>query len=397
MYAIEAENVGKRYYVQGMGQRTLFNTLAGAFRGGTKQEFWALRNLNFKIPKGKTVGVVGPNGSGKSTLLGLVAGTITPTEGVLRTHGRISSLLELGAGFHPDLSGRENVYLNASILGIPRDYIQKRFDHIVDFAGLRDFIDTPVKHYSSGMYVRLGFAVAVEMDPDILLIDEVLAVGDAAFQMKCLDRVRQFQKKGKTLFLVSHALETVGEFCDDVMLIHEGQLLDQGDPSTVILSYLKSYMVRIGMLNVEEHGTRDVEIEETLLLDDTGTETNIFEAGREMIIEVHYKAKKRIDKPIFGFNIKTGNGIYVFGSNTQISKTPIEFIDGRGTMRLSIAPLTLKRGNFFLSLSIHSWDHATQFHRLEDWYPFIIRDASESPGLVHLNTEWRLEPELPDA
>ncbi|PTN36787.1 ABC transporter ATP-binding protein [Desulfonatronum sp. SC1] len=393
MYAIEAENVGKRYYVQGMGQRTLFNSLAGAFRGGAKKEFWALRNLNFKVPKGKTVGVVGPNGSGKSTLLGLVAGTITPTEGVVRTQGRISSLLELGAGFHPDLSGRENVYLNASILGIPRDYVQKRFDYIVEFAGLRDFIDTPVKHYSSGMYVRLGFAVAVEMDPDILLIDEVLAVGDAAFQMKCLDRVRQFQKKGKTLFLVSHALETVGEFCDEVMLIHDGQLLDQGDPSTVILSYLKSYMVRIGMLNVEEHGTRDVEIEEALLLDETGTETNIFEAGGEMIVEVHYKAKKPIDKPVFGFNIKTGNGIYVFGSNTQISKTSIEFIDGRGTMRLRIAPLTLKRGNFFLSLSIHSWDHATQFHRLEDWYPFIIRDASESPGLVHLNTQWELEPE----
>ena len=397
MYAIEAENVGKRYYVQGMGQRTLFNTLAGAFRGGTKQEFWALRNLNFKIPKGKTVGVVGPNGSGKSTLLGLVAGTIAPTEGVVRTHGRISSLLELGAGFHPDLSGRENVYLNASILGIPRDYVQKRFDHIVEFAGLRDFIDTPVKHYSSGMYVRLGFAVAVEMDPDILLIDEVLAVGDAAFQMKCLDRVRQFQKKGKTLFLVSHALETVGEFCDEVMLIHEGHLLDQGDPSTVILSYLKSYMVRIGMLNVEEHGTRDVEIEEALLLDEAGKETNIFEAGREMIVEVHYRAKKRIDKPVFGFNIKTGNGIYVFGSNTQIAKTTIEFIEGRGVMRLRIAPLTLKKGNFFLSLSIHSWDHATQFHRREDWYPFIIRDASESPGLVHLNTEWRLEPESPPA
>ncbi|TVQ99380.1 MAG: ABC transporter ATP-binding protein [Desulfovibrionales bacterium] len=395
MYAIEAENVGKRYYVQGMGQRTLFNTLTGAFRGSTKQEFWALRNLNFKIPKGKTVGVVGPNGSGKSTLLGLVAGTITPTEGELRTHGRISSLLELGAGFHPDLSGRENVYLNASILGIPRDYVQKRFDHIVDFAGLRDFIDTPVKHYSSGMYVRLGFAVAVEMDPDILLIDEVLAVGDAAFQMKCLDRVRQFQKKGKTLFLVSHALETVGEFCDEVMLIHDGQLLDQGDPSTVILSYLKSYMVRIGMLNVEEHGTRDVEIEEALLLDETGKETNIFQANQEMIVEVHYRAKKRIDKPVFGFNIKTGNGIYVFGSNTQISKTSVEYIDGRGVMRLRIAPLTLKKGNFFLSLSIHSWDHATQFHRREDWYPFIIRDASESPGLVHLNTEWRLEPENP--
>ncbi len=395
MYAIEAENLGKRYFVQGMGQRTLFNTLTGAFKGSTKQEFWALRNLTFKVPKGKTVGVVGPNGSGKSTLLGLVAGTIYPTEGSIRTHGRISSLLELGAGFHPDLSGRENVYLNASILGIPRDYVHKRFDHIVDFAGLREFIDTPVKHYSSGMYVRLGFAVAVEMDPDILLIDEVLAVGDAAFQMKCLDRVRQFQKKGKTLFLVSHALETVGEFCDEVMLIHDGELLDQGDPSTVILSYLKSYMVRIGMLNVEEHGTKDVEIEEALLLDESGKETNIFEAGREMVVELHYNARKRITKPVFGFNIKTGNGIYVFGSNTQIAKTSLEFIEGRGVMRLRITPLTLKRGNFFLSLSIHSWDHATQFHRREDWYPFIIRDASESPGLVHLETAWELEPEYP--
>ncbi|GAB6060142.1 ABC transporter ATP-binding protein [Desulfonatronum parangueonense] len=393
MYAIEAENVGKRYYVQSIGQQTLFSTLAGAFKGGSRQEFWALRGLNFKVRKGMTVGVVGPNGSGKSTLLGLVAGTITPTEGEIRTHGRISSLLELGAGFHPDLSGRENVFLNASILGIPRDYVLKRFDHIVDFAGLRDFIDTPVKHYSSGMYVRLGFAVAVEMDPDILLIDEVLAVGDAAFQMKCLDRVRQFQKKGKTLFLVSHALETVGEFCDEVMLIHDGRLLDQGDPSTVILSYLKSYMVRIGMLNVEEHGTKDVEIEETLLLDESGKETNIFEAGQEMIVEVHYHARKRIEMPVFGFNIKTGNGIYVFGSNTQIAKTSLEFIEGRGVMRLRIAPLTLKRGNFFLSLAIHSWDHTVQFHRREDWYPFIIRDASESPGLVHLNTTWKLEPE----
>lgn len=392
-YAIEAENLGKRYYVQGMGAPTLLNTLVGAFKGANKQEFWALRGLNFSVPKGVTVGVVGPNGSGKSTMLGLVAGTITPTEGSIRTHGRISSLLELGAGFHPDLSGRENVFLNASILGIPRDFVKKRFDHIVDFAGLRDFIDTPVKHYSSGMYVRLGFAVAVEMDPDILLIDEVLAVGDAAFQMKCLDRIRQFQKKGKTLFLVSHGLETVGEFCDEVMLIHEGRLLDQGDPSTVILSYLKSYMVRIGMLNVEEHGTRDVEIEQALLLDETGKEMNIFEAGGELIVDVQYNAKQRIEQPVFGFNIKTGNGIYVYGSNTQISKLPIPAIQGRGVMRLRIAPLTLKKGNFFLSLSIHSWDHGTQYHRLEDWYPFIVRDASESPGLVHLDTAWELKAE----
>jgi ABC-type polysaccharide/polyol phosphate transport system ATPase subunit len=149
------------------------------------------------VPRGSTVGVVGPNGSGKSSMLGLLAGTITPTEGTVHTEGRLSSLLELGAGFHPDLSGRENVFLNAALLGIPREDVKRRLDHIIDFAGLRDFIDMPVKNYSSGMYVRLGFAVAVEMDPDILLIDEVLAVGDMAFQMKCFDRIREFQQRAK--------------------------------------------------------------------------------------------------------------------------------------------------------------------------------------------------------
>ena len=392
MIAIEARNLGKRYKMQGLGPPTLFGALSSGLRPRTTKQFWALRGMSFSVPRGKTFGVVGPNGAGKSSLLGLVAGTITPSEGEVRTDGRISSLLELGAGFHPDLSGRENVFLNAAILGIPREDVRRRFDHIVDFAGLREFIDMPVKHYSSGMYVRLAFSVAIEMNPDILLIDEVLAVGDASFQMKCLDRIRQFQKQGKTLLFVSHALETVEEFCDEVLLIHDGKMIMQGDPSDVIFNYLKSYMVRIGMLNVEEHGTREVEMLDVKLRDETGKETASFYTGKGMIVDIRYKARKRIEKPVFGFNIKTGNGFYVFGSNTQIEKVPLESVEGEGVMRLILQPLTLMQGKFFLSLSVHSWDHAVQYHRQEDLHPFTVKDSTEAMGVFHLASRWEIMP-----
>lgn len=389
--AIEAQNLGKAYRVQGMAPPTLLGTLGRWVKRQRPERFWALREVNFTIPAGRTVGVIGPNGSGKSSTLGLIANTITPTTGQVRTKGRISSLLELGAGFHPDLTGRENVFLNAAILGIPREFVRKRFDHIVDFAGLREFIDMPVKHYSSGMYVRLGFSVAIEMNPDILLIDEVLAVGDVAFQMKCLDRIRQFQKAGKTLLFVTHALETVEQFCDEVLLIHDGQLIMQGAPADVVFSYLKSYMVRLGMLNVEEHGTRDAEMTNVRFLNADGEECAVFKTGESMTVEIQYRAHQRIDQPVFGFNIKTGNGYYVFGSNTQLAGVPIEAIEGDGIMRLTIAPLTLKQGNFFLSLSIHSWDHAIQYHRREDWHPFAIKDTSPSSGMMELSHAWEMK------
>ena len=388
MNVIEARNLGKWFRRQGLGSPTLLGSLPRWLRGAKPEGFWALRELNFSIRKGQTVGVIGPNGSGKSSLLGLVAQTMTPTEGSVETVGRISALLELGAGFHPDLSGRENVFLSAAILGIPREDIRKRFDHIVDFAGLRDFIDMPVKHYSSGMYVRLAFSVAIEMNPDILLVDEVLAVGDMAFQMKCLDRIRAFQRQGKTILLVSHALETVEEFCSDVLLIHEGRLIMQGDPTEVISTYLRQYMVRIGLLNVEEHGTREIEMRSIRLLDEDGRESATFRSGGAMTVEIDYAAQRRIERPVFGFNIKTGNGFYVFGSNTQIAQIPIDAVEGNGRIRLRIAPLTLKQGRFFLSLAVHSWDHAVQYHRQEDLHPFLVKDASGDKGVFQLNCNW---------
>lgn len=394
MNAIEATSLGKRYRVRGHAPPTLFGALSNWLRGegALRGTFWALQDVTFSIPRGATVGVIGPNGSGKSSLLGLVAGTITPTTGSVRVNGRISSLLELGAGFHPDLSGRENIFLNAAILGIPREDVRRRFDAIVDFAGLREFIDMPVKHYSSGMYVRLGFAVAVEMNPDVLLIDEVLAVGDLAFQLKCLDRIRDFQRKGKTILFVSHALQTVEEFCDQVFLIHHGRLVAQGAPSDVILQYIRRYMGEGGYLYTQEFGTREVEFGEVRILNEQEQETGSLEAGRAMHVDIPYVAHRRIENPVFGFSIKTGNGMYVFGSNTQIAKYPIPAIEGTGCVRLTIPALPLMQGNFFLSLAIHSWDHAIQYHRREDWYPFVVRNTTGAEGIFFVSNTWSHRP-----
>ena len=388
MNAIEAVNLGKRYYRRGgQSASSLFDRLTG--RSGPKNEpFWCLRGANFEIPAGRTVGVIGPNGSGKSSLLGLTAGTIAPTEGHVRTQGRISSLLELGAGFHPELSGRENVYLNAALLGIPREDVKKKFDRIVDFAELRDFIDMPVKHYSSGMYVRLGFSIAVEVDPDVLLVDEVLAVGDISFQFKCLDRIRDFQKRGKTLLFVSHSLETVEEFCHEAFLIHHGQLVARGEPGAVVQKFIRSFMEDRGGLHMTEYGTRAVEFGEVRLLDAAGQPCDTFETGGALAIAIPYVAHRRIEKPIFGFSLKTANGLYVFGSNTQIQQHEIPFIEGAGTVKLDLSPLRLMHGNYFLSLSIHSWDHAEQFHRREDWWPFAVRNPTGALGMIQLDHRW---------
>lgn len=388
MYAIEAENLGKQYRKRGVGPQTLFGSLREAFSGKEVENFWAIREASFKIAKGKTIGVIGPNGAGKSSTLGLAAGTISPTTGNIKVEGRVSSLLELGAGFHPDLSGRENVYLNAALLGIPREDIRKRFDHIVEFSGLGEFIDMPVKNYSSGMYVRLGFAVATEIDPDVLLIDEVLAVGDVAFQLKCLDRIRQFQKKGKTLMFVSHALQTVEEFCDEAFLIHGGHLVEQGSPDEVVLKFIREYMGEGGGIFTQEFGTREIEFGEVQFVDSTGNNSGLFTAGQVMHVDIPYVAHKRVEKPVFGYTVKTGNGMVLYGTNTQLQKYEIPFVEGEGTVRLSFDPLILMRGNYFLSLSIHSWDHGTQFHRREDWYPFAVRQEDDTPGLVQLTSSW---------
>ncbi len=234
--AIEFVNVSKRFQLA--EGRTLREFVPALFKGGAwSPPFYALHELSFTVRRGETLGIVGRNGSGKSTALKLIAGVMAPSEGEVHVYGRVSPLIELGAGFHPDLTGRENVYLNGSILGMSNREVRARFNEIVDFAELWDFIDTPVKRYSSGMYMRLGFSVAVHSDPDILLVDEVLAVGDAVFVEKCNDKIREFQRQGVTIVIVTHALDSLHEFCNRVLLLQSGQLVGDGSAKEVVRRY----------------------------------------------------------------------------------------------------------------------------------------------------------------
>lgn len=234
--AITLKDVSKRFYLQ---EYKTFKELLPALFTGSKggEHIWALKNVNLEIKKGEVVGIIGWNGSGKSTLLKLIAGVTRPTAGALRVDGKVSPLIELGAGFHPELTGRENIYLNASILGIPKKVVAQKYREIVDFAELSQFIDTPVKHYSSGMYMRLGFSVAVNVEPDILLIDEILAVGDTAFQEKCLKKMQSFKNKGVTIIFVSHALASVAAFCERTIWVDSGQIKADGTSQEVIKKY----------------------------------------------------------------------------------------------------------------------------------------------------------------
>lgn len=240
---IELTGVSKRFVLQHQRARSFQEALVNWFRRGdsnSHENFWALRDVTFGVEPGETFGLIGPNGSGKSTLLKVITRVLEPDAGRIRVNGQISALIELGAGFHPDLSGRENIFLLASILGIPRREIARRFADIVEFAELERFIDTPVKHYSSGMYMRLGFSMAVHVDPDILIIDEVLAVGDAHFQEKCIGVLERFRTEGRTLLLVSHDLDLMQRFCTRAVYLQHGQVLSYGRVSEVVREYLRT-------------------------------------------------------------------------------------------------------------------------------------------------------------
>jgi ABC-type polysaccharide/polyol phosphate transport system ATPase subunit len=240
--AVSFRGVSKRFTLHHERPRTLQELTIGLFGGdkGRTEELWALKDIDFEIEEGESLGIIGPNGAGKSTILKLVAGIMRPTSGEIMIRGKVSPLLELGAGFHHDLTGRENIYLNAALLGISEGETKAKFQEIVDFSELERFIDVPLKHYSSGMYMRLGFAVAVSVDPAILLIDEVLAVGDEAFQRKCLAKIEEFQKEGRTIIFVSHALTTVAEMCHRALWLDQGRIRTIGPADRVVEEYLES-------------------------------------------------------------------------------------------------------------------------------------------------------------
>ncbi len=389
MKAVEVVNVSKRYLLRKEAGRSLKSTVVGLLTGKRiREDLWALRDVAFSADQGETVGIIGANGAGKSTLLGVIAGTITPTSGVVRVHGRMSTLLELGAGFHPDLTGRENIFLNGSILGLSRKYIQERFTGIVEFAGLSEFIDMPVKHYSSGMYVRLGFAVAVEVDPDILLVDEVLAVGDEEFRKKCIARMAEFQKAGKTILVVSHDLEAVKRMCHKLVLLGEGKIVHLGDPEKVVAEYRRLGLQEQDNVVKREWGTREAVISGVQFLDEAGTESLRFKGGEPIIVSIFYRCPRRIEDPIFGFAISDYQGRMCYGSNTILDDAPIDHIEGEGQVRLVLDSPPLMRGKFYFSFSVHSRDHQTNYHRLDNMHSIWITSDTKREGFIRLVSKW---------
>ena len=321
-----------------------------------QDEFWALHNVSFEVKPGECVGLIGPNGAGKSTLLRLINGVTLPDVGSIQIKGRIGALLELGAGFHPMLTGRENIHLSAAILGLSKNEVTRKFDSIVDFAGLEEFIEMPVKQYSSGMYVRLGFAVAVSIDPDILIIDESMAVGDATFRRRCLDQIDTFKRAGKTIIVVSHNLQEIEKIAQRIVLLDHGAVCADGRPSEVIESYMKLLNTRI-LRRVEgdpSPGEPAIEIIEVELRGSDGVRKSYFQSHDELRVMIGFKAHRSILNPVFRVQIFRSDGLFCHGMNTE--RHGIEFgeVFGEGGIILRYPDLCLLGGDYWVRVAVLS-------------------------------------------
>lgn len=314
-----------------------------------REEFTAVDSVTLAIEAGTTVGLLGPNGSGKSTLLKLIGGIVSPSTGSVQSRGRVAALLELGAGFHPDLSGRENVYLNGAILGLSRAQIDAQFDAILEFSGIGEFIETAVKFYSSGMYVRLAFAVAVHTDPDVLLVDEVLAVGDEAFQRKCMDRIHQFRKEGRTIILVSHSAQQVQELCDRGILMHHGKVVFDGDINAAVDGLRDVLDDReVGEAPPKET-VHPIQVKRIELLADDGSAVKEIRTGDSFTVRVHVDTLRPIERWEIGFSMDTPLGQMVMASNTEVLGVTLEPITGRRQVDLRVANAGFGPGDYHVN------------------------------------------------
>jgi ABC-2 type transport system ATP-binding protein len=398
--AIVVDHLSKRFRLY--HERNQF-LKAAVLRGRRSQyeEFWALRDVSFEVHKGEAFGIIGENGSGKSTLLKCLAQILTPDEGKISHDGTVSALLELGAGFHPELSGKENVYLNGAILGLSKKQLDRKFDEIVAFAGLERFIDTPVKNYSSGMYVRLGFAVAVNVDPDILVIDEVLAVGDENFQRKCAEKIAEFREQGRTIVLVSHGLGQVATLCDRAAWLSHGHVEAVGPPIDVINTYAGSVHEDS---QVSSQGTRwgsgEIQITKIELLDTNGHAVKRCHTGDAVTLRLHFTASQPVEHPVFGLDIFNIEGVHVSGPNTHQQDVVPHVVAGTGHIDASFDPLTLLPGTYDVTTSIHDQKLAHCFDTEHLGFRFdVLRGRpQEDRGVVTLLPRWRVdaEPTLPE-
>ena len=403
--AIVISGVSKRFRLYHERNQSLKAAILRRGRA-SYDEFWALQDVSFEIPTGKTFGIIGTNGSGKSTLLKCIAKILRPDAGSITANGSIAALLELGSGFHPELSGRDNVFLNGAILGMSKREITGKFDEIVSFAGLEKFIDTPVKNYSSGMYVRLGFSVAISVDPEILLVDEVLAVGDEAFQRKCNEKFNQFRDDGRTVVIVSHAMGAMRDLCDEMAWLDNGVLRDVGRPADVVDEYVdESHVDRIEIADESPDaveapsysgrwGSGEALIERVELLDASGRTTMRVRTGDPVTMRFHWKASRQILRPVFGMAVHAMNGVEVTGPNTRDTGQVPDAINGGGVTDIAISALMLVPGTYDISASlydfacVHAYDHRHRTLRFD----VEVGTPRESYGVASLGGVWAVRP-----
>ena len=377
--AIEVRDVSKRFRIYREKPTSLKQRLLTS--RSRAEDFWALRDVALDVGEGSTFGLIGHNGSGKTTLLKCVAGILRPTSGAILQRGRLAALLELGAGFHPELTGRENVYLNASFLGLSRKQTDAAFDDIVAFAELEQFIDTEVKFYSSGMLVRLGFAVAVYVEPDVLLIDEVLAVGDEAFQAKCLNRVREFQREGRTIVLVTHALDTVTEICDRAAMLHHGELHAIGMPAEVVREMRH---VLLGMADpgfVPEQGTREAEIIEVQIVRPDGSSHGAILSGDPLTIVVDVRQNETVDDLDVDFAVHESSNYLVLEARTSRAGIDLGRFDKK-RVRFKISGFPYDPGKYWVTIGLSSRTTGHLYHVQTQRYLFEVFDAPRAQERV---------------
>jgi ABC-2 type transport system ATP-binding protein len=386
--SVEIRNVSKKFRLYKEKPSSLKARLISARMRA--EDFWALRDVSFDIEPGQSVGLIGPNGSGKTTLLKMIAGILRPTAGSVVTRGRIAALLELGAGFHPELTGRENVYLNAAFLGLSRKETDAVYDDIVDFAELPDFMDNQVKFYSSGMLVRLGFAVAVHVDPAILLVDEVLAVGDEAFQRKCLDRVRRFQRDGRTIIFVTHAVDLVRQICDRAVMLHHGVIHSQGAPDHVVRDF-RLVMLQHDLDYATEEGTKEVEIVSAELVGGDGASASVIHPGEELTIVVDLRSSAPVEAPVVSFALHDQDNRFVFGSNSDEHGVDLRGMEGKRRVRFHLRNLPFVSGKYWVTLGVHSRDSSRVYHVQEQRYTFEVSVGEATTGQVFIPVDVDVE------
>ncbi len=354
-------------------------------------EFWALRDVSFEVRSGEALGIIGPNGAGKSTVLKLLTRILKPTRGRCELHGRVGALIEVAAGFHPDLTGRENIYLQGAIMGMKQAEIARKFDEIVEFAGVSEFVDTPVKRYSSGMNARLGFAIAAHLDPDVLLIDEVLSVGDARFQEQCLGRMRALRAAGIPLVFVSHNLVAVLELCSRALVIDRGRVLFDGDPGAAIQEYRRTRGSPADASPTPHLLRGDIRLRGVQVLDHRARPLQSITTGAGLTVRILYQAARPVERPHFAVDIFRGDGVYCYGTSTRIDRHDLATVEGPGHIDLVIPHLWLLPGCYSLSVGIHDAQGLRAHDVLHHAYPFSVTSDRRDLGLIYLEHAW-LDP-----